>query len=156
PTIRYVRSADGTRLATWTFGSGPPLVWVGAPAFGTVETLWEVPDARRGLELLAARRTVIAYDHRGFGLSDHDVTDFSFDAVSRDLDAVVGTLGVVSYDLLARVTGGPIGIRHAARSPAVRRLVLVFAVARGRDMRLNPRRRALASLADIDFGLYCE
>src|SRR5262249_27634303 len=86
PTIRYVRSADGTRLATWTFGSGPPLVWVAAPAFGTVETLWEVPDARRGLELLAARRTVVAYDHRGFGLSDHDVTDFSFDAVSRDLD----------------------------------------------------------------------
>ena len=157
PTIRYVRSADGTRLATWTLGSGPPLVWVAAPAFGTVETLWEVPDSRRGLELLATRRTVVAYDHRGFGLSDHDVTDFSFEAVSRDLDAVVGTLGVPRYDLLARVQGGPVAIRHAARSSsAVRRLVLVFAVARGRDMRLNPRRRALAQLAEIDFGLYCE
>jgi class 3 adenylate cyclase len=156
PTIRYVRSADGTRLATWTLGSGPPLVFVAAPAFGTMETLWEGPDARRGLELLAARRTIIAYDHRGFGLSDHDVTDFSFDAVSHDLDAVVQTLGVSSYDLLARVNAGPVGIRHAARSPAVRRLILTFAVARGRDMRLNPRRRALAPLVEIDFDLYCE
>lgn len=157
PTIRYVRSADGTRLATWTFGSGPPLVFVPPPAFGTMETLWEVLDSRRGLEILGSRRTVVAYDHRGFGLSDHDVTEFSFDAVSRDLEAVVGTLGVPRYDVMARVTGGPVAIRHAARFPhAVRGLVLCFAVARGRDMRLHARRRALAPLAEIDFGLYCE
>lgn len=156
PTIRYVRSADGTRLATWTFGVGPPLVFVAPPAFGTMEVLWEVPDARRGFELLAARRTVVAYDHRGFGLSDHDVDDFSFDTVVHDLEAVVGTLGDSSYDLLARATAGPVGIRHAARTPAVRRLILNFAVARGRDMRLNARRRALAPLVEIDFDLYCE
>jgi class 3 adenylate cyclase len=156
PTIRYVRSADGTRLATWTFGVGPPLVFVPPPAFGTFETLWDVLDSRRGLELLAARRTIVAYDHRGFGLSDNDVTDFSFDAVGRDLDAVVGTLGAASYDVMARAAAGPVAIRHAARSAAVRRLVLTSAVARGRDMRLNPRRRALAPLAEVDFGLYCE
>src|SRR5262249_30079293 len=58
---------------------------------------------------------------------------------------------------LARVTGGPIAIAHAARSStAVRRLVLVFAVARGLDMRLNPRRRALAALAGLRHRLYCE
>ncbi len=122
-----------------------------------METLWEVLDARRGLEVLASRRTVVAYDHRGFGLSEHDVTDFSFDAVSRDLETIVGTLGAPRYDMLARVTAGPVAIRHAARFPhAVRRLVLSFAVARGRDMRLHARRRALAPLAEIDFGLYCE
>jgi class 3 adenylate cyclase len=121
-----------------------------------METLWEVPDARRGLELLAESRTVVGYDHRGFGLSEHDVTDFSFDAVSNDLDAVIGTLGLSTYELLARTNAGPVAIRHAARSPAIRRLVLYLAVARGRDIRLNKRRRALAPLVEVDFLLYCE
>lgn len=34
PAIRYVRSADGTSIATWTLGAGPPLVVLSGAAGG--------------------------------------------------------------------------------------------------------------------------
>jgi class 3 adenylate cyclase len=47
PEIRYVRSADGTSIATWRFGMGPPLV-VPMAAYATLQMHWRIPDARRG------------------------------------------------------------------------------------------------------------
>ena len=43
-------------------------------------------------ERVARVATLVRYDHRGFGLSDRDVTDFSVDRLVSDLEAVVDKL----------------------------------------------------------------
>jgi class 3 adenylate cyclase len=156
PEIRYVRSADGTRIAMWTMGAGPPLVCTPGNGFGTMQIMWEFPGVRATFEHLAQRHTVVAYDHRGFGFSDHDAQDYSQSALIADLAAVADSLGEAPFDLIGRATGGIPAIAYAARSTRVRRLALVYAAASGREFRLNPRRRALVPLIDIDFELYCQ
>jgi class 3 adenylate cyclase/pimeloyl-ACP methyl ester carboxylesterase len=156
PEIRYVRSADGTRIAMWTLGAGPPVVCTPGNGFGTMQIGWEFPGLRATFELLAQRRTVIAYDHRGFGFSDHDPPSYSQTALTADLAAVADTLGDVPFDLLGRATGGIPAIAYAVHSSRVRRLALVYTAATGREFRLNARRRALAPLIEVDFELYCQ
>lgn len=156
PEIRYVRSADGTRIAVWTLGTGPPLVCTPGNGFGTMQIAWEFPGLRASFEMLAQQRTVVAYDHRGFGFSDHDPPGYSQRALTADLAAVADTLGDAPFDLLGRATGGIPAIAYAAHSPRVRRLALVYTAATGREFRLNPRRQALAPLIEVDFELYCQ
>jgi class 3 adenylate cyclase/pimeloyl-ACP methyl ester carboxylesterase len=155
PEIRYVRSADGTSIATWKFGAGSPLVVPMLP-LAPLQLHWCIPEVRRGFELLAQRRTVVMYDSRGCGLSDRAATDFSLATVVSDLDAVVRGHALDRIDLLARGPTGPIGIAYAAQPDRVRRLVLVNAVARGKDFTMNAERRALGQLIAVNFELYCQ
>jgi class 3 adenylate cyclase len=156
PEIRYVRSADGTSIATWSFGSGPPLVVPMPPPGMTMQLHWDIPEVRRGFELLAQRRTVVMYDARGCGLSDREVSDFSLAAMLSDLEAVVRGRDLGSVDLLARGLIGPVAIAFAAQPDCVRRLVLVNGIARGRDYKISADRRALWPLIQINFELYCQ
>ena len=50
---------------------------------------------------------MIRYDERGFGLSDWDVTDFSFEARLADLEAVVDAAGLDRFALLGDGAGRP-------------------------------------------------
>jgi class 3 adenylate cyclase len=156
PEIRYVRSADGTSIATWTWGSGPFLLAVPGFGFGTVQIAIEFPGFRAELEVVARSRTVVSYDFRGFGLSDHDCEDFSLPALVADLDAVAQSIGAGPVDLIGRGAGGPAAIVWAAESGRVRRLVLNHTIARGRDLQLNPKRRLLSPLIEVDFELYTQ
>ena len=47
---------------------------------------WHSPVWRHWLEGLAHSRTLIRYDKRRLGLSDHDVGDWSIDAFVHDLE----------------------------------------------------------------------
>src|SRR3972149_6276822 len=87
PQIRYVRSADGTKIALSTFGEGQPLVWMGSIGFSSMDLQWRLPS-REGIERLAETRMVVRYDNSGQGLSDRDVSDFSLEARVSDLAAV--------------------------------------------------------------------
>ena len=58
PQVRYVKSADGTRLAVSTLGEGRPLVIVPAGTMTiSIEGLWEIPDTRANLERLEQKCT---------------------------------------------------------------------------------------------------
>ena len=151
PEIRYVRSADGTNIATWTLGAGPPLLVTPGLGHATMQISWEHPGVRAQWEELAQRRRVISYDHRGFGLSDHDVADLSLAALVADLDAVARTTGTEPLDLMGWLTSGPATIAWSAQSGRVQRLVLYSTAARGADLRLSPKPRVLAPLLAIDF-----
>ena len=70
PEIRYVRSADGTKIAVASAGKGIPLLWHPALFFAGIEHSWALPQSRAGLERLASFRRVIQFDARGRGLSD--------------------------------------------------------------------------------------
>src|SRR5690606_23083357 len=88
------------------------------------------------LTALGSRRTLIRYDERGCGLSDHDVTDFSFDAWVRDLEAVVDAQGLERFPLLGISQGCAVAVAYAARHPErVERLVLYGGYSCGRNHR---------------------
>jgi pimeloyl-ACP methyl ester carboxylesterase/DNA-binding winged helix-turn-helix (wHTH) protein len=155
--IRFARAPDGVRLAYATCGTGPPLVRA-AHWITHLDYDWHSPVWRHWLDGLARGRTLIRYDERGCGLSDHDVDDFSLDACVHDLEAVVDELGLERFPLLGLSQGGPVAIAYADRHPErVTRLVLVGAFVQGRRARAatdEERREAAlqAELARIGWG----
>ena len=101
PQIQYVTTSDGVKIAYFAIGSGRPQINVNIPS-SHLQLEWQSPEWRSLYERTAQRRTLVRYDARGLGLSDRDVTDFSVDAMIRDLEAVAGRLGV-GEDLGERV-----------------------------------------------------
>jgi pimeloyl-ACP methyl ester carboxylesterase/DNA-binding winged helix-turn-helix (wHTH) protein len=145
--IRFCATADGTRLAYATVGSGPPLVRA-AHWITHLDYDWQSPVWRHWLVGLAQRHTLVRYDERGCGLSDHDVTVFSLDAWVQDLETVVDDLGLDRFPLLGVSQGGAVAVAYAARHPErVSHLVLCGAYAEGRMRRAtNDEQRREAAL----------
>lgn len=115
---RFVRSADGTSLAFWSSGAGPPLLLVHG----------SMSDHRRWriIELLGEHRTVHAMDRRGRGAST-DGPQWSPDREVEDVVAVVEALheeAGAPVDVLGHSLGGYLSLRAASRTRNVRRLVL--------------------------------
>ncbi len=116
---RTVVSRDGTNLAVWVAGSGPPMVLVHG-SFGD-HTGWSVP-----LEVLTRRYTTYAMDRRGFGASS-DMEPYTIELEFDDVAAVV--------EAAAEEHGGPVilwghsygancAMGGAARTQALSHLVL--------------------------------
>jgi pimeloyl-ACP methyl ester carboxylesterase/DNA-binding CsgD family transcriptional regulator len=130
--IRFCTSSDGVRIAFATCGSGPPLVkaanWLTHIEFDRTSPVWQ-----HWLQELSRGHTLVRYDKRGCGLSDWDAGDFSIEAWSSDLEAVVDAAGLERFALLGLSQGGAVSIAYAARHPdRVSHLVLCGAFARGR------------------------
>jgi pimeloyl-ACP methyl ester carboxylesterase len=89
-----VLSSDGTSLAVWVDGSGPPLVLVHG-------SLQDHTANRALVDELVGDFTTFAPDRRGFGASD-DSTDWTLDQEFDDLAAVI--------DHVADSTGEPVAI----------------------------------------------
>ena len=124
--IAFAETPDGVRIAYATSGSGPPLVFVLGWGTHLTEGIGSaLYDGAGFLAWHSRNHRVVRYDGRGFGLSDRDVDDFSIDARLRDLETVVGALGLERFDLYAYSAGGPTAVAYAARHPErVSRLVL--------------------------------
>lgn len=92
-------------------GSGPPMLLVhGMP---TWSYLW-----RRMIRRFSATHRAIAVDHLGFGRSDKPVDgDYHPCTLSRNLSALVESLGLRDITLVVHDFGGPIGLGHAIRRP---------------------------------------
>jgi pimeloyl-ACP methyl ester carboxylesterase/DNA-binding CsgD family transcriptional regulator len=122
--IRFVRGANGVRIAYATHGSGPPLI-VASCWLSHLQHDWESPVWRHFLEGLGSFSRLIRYDERGFGMSDWNVTDFSVDARCGDLEALVDALGFERFALLGMSHGSGVALAYAARHPErVTRLIL--------------------------------
>jgi pimeloyl-ACP methyl ester carboxylesterase/DNA-binding CsgD family transcriptional regulator len=133
--VRFCTAPDGVRIAYAVHGTGPPLVRT-ATWLTHLEFDWESPVWRHWLEGLADGNTVLRYDERGCGLSDHDVEDLSLDARVADLETVIRASGFEQVDLLGMSQSGPVAVAYAARHPErVSRLVLFSTYARGRLLR---------------------
>ena len=76
-----VASADGTPIAVWRSGNGPPLVLVHGTAAD--HSRWAPV-----LPALAARFTVLAVDRRGRGASG-DARDYALEREAEDVAAVI-------------------------------------------------------------------
>jgi pimeloyl-ACP methyl ester carboxylesterase len=133
--VRFCTAPDGVRIAYAVHGRGSPLVR-SATWLTHLELDWESPLWRHWLDGLADGRTLLRYDERGCGLSDHDAEDLSLEARVADLEAVIDAAGLKRVDLLGMSQGGPVAIAYAARHPErVDHLVLFATYARGRLVR---------------------
>jgi pimeloyl-ACP methyl ester carboxylesterase len=114
--IRFCKAQDGVEIAYSRIGRGPPLVktgnWMTHLEFDLESPMWR--HLYRGL---AKEHELIRYDSRGNGLSDWDVEDISFDALVRDLDAVVDATGIERFALFGLSAGCAVAIAYAARHP---------------------------------------
>ncbi len=150
--IRFCTTSDRVRIAYATIGSGPPLVYAtGWPVHLEVE--WQKPFVRRFLEELARGVTLIRYDMRGSGLSDDNVSDFSLESLSRDLEGVIDHLGLERFALMSLGDlAGPITMTYTARHPdRVTHLILNSGFLRGSDLAPPERRHALVDYV-ANFG----
>jgi class 3 adenylate cyclase len=76
-------------------------------------------------EAIARVATWVRFDHRGFGLSDRDISDFSLELLVSDIEAVVESLGLSTFSLIGNAAASPIAIAYAAtHNDSVSRLVL--------------------------------
>ena len=134
--ILFCRAPDGVRIAYAKSGDlgAPPLV---KPAnwLTHLEHDWNSPVWRHWLTELGRGHTLIRYDARGCGLSDHDA-EISFESWVRDLEAVVDAERLERFSLLGISQGCAVAIAYAARHPErVDKLVLYGGYAVGRRLR---------------------
>jgi pimeloyl-ACP methyl ester carboxylesterase len=114
-----VVSRDGTEIAYWTSGDGPPIVLVhGAPAD---HTRWRplVPYLERYV-------TVHAIDRRGRGASG-DAPEYRLEREYEDVAAVVDAIAAASrqrVDLYGHSHGGIVAFGAATLTANIRKLVL--------------------------------
>ena len=129
--VRFCEASDKVHLAVATAGRGLPLVKT-ANWLNHVEFDWKSPVWSPLFGRLAAQCHLVRYDERGTGLSQRDVTDYSFEAFVRDLETVVDDCGLQRFALLGISQGAPVAIAYAVRHPErVSRLVLCGGFAKG-------------------------
>jgi class 3 adenylate cyclase/pimeloyl-ACP methyl ester carboxylesterase len=157
PEIRYCTTSDGVNIAYSVTGSGPVLLWASDLPTCHVSLEWQAPAYGPYLEPLAAEFTLIRFDARGLGLSDRDVSDFSFEARMRDLEAVIAHGVRGRFALMAQEFTGPMAITYAAAHPgAISHLILLDTFARTRDFVEQPRNKLSMELLDRDWEMFVD
>jgi class 3 adenylate cyclase/pimeloyl-ACP methyl ester carboxylesterase len=151
--IRYCTTEDGVRIAYSIEGDGYPLLW--CPAF--VESFSHtdgVPAYETLMAELAARWTLIRYDPRGIGLSEHEGSDQSNAALARDIEAVVAAAGLERTAVWGNTMSGPRAITLAVERPGlVTHLVLYDSFADPFKAFPQAAAHALAELARSNWPL---
>ena len=110
-----VASADGTPIAVWRSGNGPPLVLVHGTAAD--HSRWAPV-----LPALAARFTVLAVDRRGRGASG-DARDYALEREAEDVAAVIARAGD-DVSVLGHSYGAGCAVEAARLAGGLRRLIL--------------------------------
>ena len=124
--MHTVASPDGTRIAFWQSGGGPPLLMVhGATADHSTTWRFVLPDLER-------RFTVYAMDRRGRGGSG-DSLPYDLQREAEDVATIVDSIGE-RVNLLGHSYGGLCAIEAALLTGNLRRLILYEGVPlRGTD-----------------------
>ena len=113
--VKEIISQDGTPIAVWQSGAGPPLVLVHGAAAD--HNRWAPV-----LPALEARFTVLAIDRRGRGQSG-DADDYAIEREYEDVAAVVESAGD-TVNVLGHSYGGICALESALLTDAISKLVL--------------------------------
>ena len=108
-------SKDGTRIAFWSEGKGPPLLLVHGGACDHLAWFFVVP-------LLARELTVYTYDRRGRGESGEN-SPYAVEREVEDVLAILGTIGRPAH-LLGHSAGGILALEAAERTDKLLSLTL--------------------------------
>lgn len=134
--IRYAHNGD-VSIAFTVFGEGPlDLIFV-TGFVGHLELAFESPLARRFWRRMASFCRVVAFDKRGFGLSDRGAGSYTVEAVAEDMIAVLDAAEVEKAAVFGVSEGGAAAATFAATYPERTSALVEFAtyarVAKGRD-----------------------
>jgi class 3 adenylate cyclase len=156
PRIQYAKTADGVNIAFSTLGKGMPFVQTPVAVCGVLQVEWQIPPVRAWDERMAQKRMLIKYDSRGTGLSTRKASDWSLDALVRDLKAVVDFLELPRFALMGSANYGPVAVAYAARYPErVSHLILWCTYGRASDF-WTPLAESVTQLVESDWVAYTE
>lgn len=113
--METVTSADGTRIAFWREGSGPPLLLVHGGICDHFAWFFAVP-------VLARRFTVYTFDRRGRGGSG-DTRPYAVEREREDIAALLAAIGEPAH-LLGHSAGGILALQVAERVRDLLSLIL--------------------------------
>lgn len=113
--MQVTSSADGTRIAFWREGSGPPVLLVHGGICDHHAWHAVVP-------LLARRHTVWTYDRRGRGASG-DAPPYRVEREVEDITALLDAIGEPAH-LLGHSAGAMLALAAALRGPRLLSLIL--------------------------------
>src|SRR4029453_3975532 len=114
--LHFAARPTTSTLHTPPSGTAPALIK--APNWLThLEYDWESPVWAPLLQRLAERNRLIRYDTRGTGLSDREVTEFSFDGFARDFESVVKAVKADRFAILGISQGAAVAVHSAAPHP---------------------------------------
>jgi len=151
--IRFIRDANGARIAYAMVGEGP-LILCPAWWLSHVERDWEHPGFRRFFTRLAEGFRVVRYDRPGTGLGDRDVPLRTQADEVQLLATLADELGDSQFSLFAVACAGPVALTYAAaHQERVRRLCLYGSYAKGSDIATPDLRDALTDLVKAHWGL---
>jgi class 3 adenylate cyclase len=157
PGIQYARTRDGVSIACSSLGSGPPLVVTPVFVWGHIQRSHDNPHNRAFIRGITENSTLIDYDHRGSGLSDRDITEFSLESFVMDLEAVVDHFRLETFALMGSDLSGPIAIEYAARHPErVSRLILWCTFAKTPDFEQYRDLGRVMQLVETNWELYTQ
>lgn len=149
--IRYLRCADGVRLAWAEAGRGRTLVkasnWM-----SHLELEWQSPVWRHWIRFFSGHYRFVRYDERGCGMSDWECGELSPDRWVDDLEAVAEASGWREPIVVLGVSQGTVpAIELAARHPErVSHLVLYGGYSEGWMIRGDEAsRRRFAAMVDL-------
>ena len=113
--MKTVTSADGTRIAYWREGSGPPLLMAHGGLCDRFAWYFVVP-------LLARKFTVYTFDRRGRGASG-DTPPYAAEREREDIAAILDAIGEPAH-LLGHSAGGILALQIAERTRDLLSLIL--------------------------------
>jgi class 3 adenylate cyclase/pimeloyl-ACP methyl ester carboxylesterase len=157
PRIRYATTTDGFNIAYAVSGEGPFLFSLPSPPDCHIELELGNPGQREVIEELSRRHTLVRFDHRGTGLSDRAISEFTMETRLRDLEAVVRSVGAMRFDVLAGAHGAHLAVAYAAENPErVDHMVLVDPFARGIDFAAPERIQLLDVILHRDWQMFTD
>ena len=157
PQIRYVKTSDGVNIAYSIAGSGPTLLWAPDLPQSHAALEWQPSAYGPYLEAIAAEFTLVRFDARGVGLSDHDVSDFSMSARLRDLEAVIEHAVNGRFVLFGNEFSGPPAMAYTASNPdTVSHLILLDTFARAALFTEHPINKVSMELLERDWDLFVD
>ncbi len=156
--IRYAHTSDGAEIAYAIVGRGdPPLVMVPTIAGGGLDMTIASDVAMMPYRELAAERAVVLLDFAGTGISGEAPDGFSLRGFSRDVEAVVESLGVNTVDVFGRVALAHVAIQYASdHAQRVRSLMLIDPLPPGNSPRTSERFGPVSTLVDVSWPAFCE
>ncbi len=153
-SIRYLTTAEGTRLAWSSMGAGMPLVkaanWLSHLEYDLRSPLWQ-----HWTQFLGGNFRFIRYDERGCGMTGGDPRGLSLPNWLADLEAVVDAAEIEGpFALLGISQGAAACVAYAMKHPQrVSHLLLYGGYARGAYERGNDEAaRMYRAIVDIARG----
>ena len=113
PPLQFAQAPDGTTIAYWVMGSGPPLVLNYGGFYASVADHWDLPEFRAFYQALADEWSLVCYDWRGYGNSSGEQGLEN----GADLDAVRGDAGLETLTLVGVSPGADVMPRYALEHP---------------------------------------